>query len=155
MFSLSLSQHCASMILFFKNPRSFLNWRFQKLPIIITLLKSWVGLEIICGGYQSSCSVKPTFARMFLAEQTLLHHISIELNFDATIMKKERTHVSDHLKCPVQSKKKDWQGEYQPSCSQHHSSHISLSQEEIINLFYIQVNQSNLTTETHPLFLTS
>ena len=36
-----------------------------------------------------------------------------------------------------------------------HSSHISLSQEEIINLFYIQVNQSNLTIETHPLFLTS
>ena len=47
----------------------------------ITLLKWGVGLEIICGGYQSSYPVKPTFAWTFLAEQTLLHHISIELNF--------------------------------------------------------------------------
>ena len=59
---------------------------------------------------------------------------------DATITQKEQTHVIDHLKlCPVQSKKKEWQGEYQPPCSQHHSSHISLS----------------LTFETHPLLLES
>ena len=78
-----------------------------------------------------------------------------QVNDATNITKKEQTHVIDHFKCPVQSKKKEWQGEYQPSCSQHHSSQISLSLREIINLFYIQVNQSTPTIETHPLFLTS
>ena len=78
-----------------------------------------------------------------------------QVNDATNITKKEQTHGIDHFKCPVQSKKKEWQGEYQPSCSQHHSSQISLSLGEIINLFYIQVNQSTPTIETHPLFLTS
>ena len=60
MFSLSLSHHCTSIIFFFKNPRSFLNWRFQKLPVIITLLKMggrawnnlwWVPVKLSCQTY--------------------------------------------------------------------------------------------------------
>ena len=49
MFSLSLSHHCTSMnfLFFFQKSQIFLNWWFQKLPVIITLLKWGVGLEII------------------------------------------------------------------------------------------------------------
>lgn len=65
---------------------------------------------------------------------------------DATITKKEQTHVIDHLKlCPVQWKKKEWQGEYQPSHSQLHSSHISLSLGEIINIICFTFKSINLT----------
>ena len=62
---------------------------------------------------------------------------------DATIMQKEQTHVVDHLKlCPVQSKKKEWQGEYQPPCSQHHSSHIIFSESSTNYKFVLHSSQS-------------
>ena len=61
---------------------------------------------------------------------------------DATITKKEQTHVTDNFKCPVQSKKKEWQGEYQPPCSQHHSSHIILSESRRNYKFVLHSSQS-------------
>ena len=61
---------------------------------------------------------------------------------DATITKKEQTHVTDNFKCPVQSKKKEWQGEYQPPCSQHHSSHIIFSESRRNYKFVLHSSQS-------------